>query len=301
MRKLVLSFIAGGAVLTAGAASRQLLSATEESWGSQYVTSYEYDAEGRLVKVTDGYSVYTFDYSQLASKKFVMTRVDAYEWGDPETTVTEMTLNDNNLVVKAVEIYDGEIDDDYSTYEYTDGYLTNYKYIRPDEVEETKISYTDGRITKVENIEESESECETITFEYDGINNPGELVMFDNIFDIDLDDMEYVAMTGMLGKIYNELPVKAVSTELYGSYDTTFKWTVDAEDYVSILEISTSEGDNYKYSFAWSGNTGVGSVSVDNAVGSQFFSVDGKRVASDAKGIVIERRADGKSVKRINR
>lgn len=300
MRKLVLSFLAGAAVLTAGATSRQLLSVTEEAWGDKYVTSYEYDAEGRLVKVTDGYSVYTFDYSQLASKKFMMTRVDAYEWGDPETTVTEMTLNDNNLVVKAVEIYNGEIDDDYSTYEYTDGYLTNYKYIRPDEVEETKISYTDGRITKVENIEESESECETITFEYDGIKNPGEIVMFDNIFDIDLDDMEYAAMTGMLGKIYNELPVKAVSTDLYGSSEENFAWTVDAEGYASSLEI-TNEWDNYKYSFEWSGTTGVGSVSVDNAAESQFFSVDGKRVASDAKGIVIERRADGTSVKRINR
>ena len=300
MRKLVLSFLAGAAVLTAGATSRQLLSVTEESWGEQYVTSYEYDAEGRLVKVINGGSVYTFDYSELASKKFVMTRVDTYEWGDPETTVTEMTLNDNNLVVKAVEICDGEIDEDYSTYEYTDGYLSNYKYISPDEVEETKISYADGIITKVENIEESESECETITFEYDGIKNPGEIVMFDNIFDIDLDDMEYVAMTGMLGKIYNELPVKAVSTYLYGSSEENFAWTIDAEGYASTLEI-TNEWNNYKYSFEWSGSAGVGSVSVDNTAGSQFFSVDGKLVASDAKGIVIERRADGSSVKRINR
>ena len=300
MRKLVLSFLAGAAVLTAGATSRQLLSVTEESWGEQYVTSYEYDAEGRLVKVINGGSVYTFDYSELASKKFVMTRVDTYEWGDPETTVTEMTLNDNNLVVKAVEICDGEIDEDYSTYEYTDGYLSNYKYISPDEVEETKISYADGIITKVENIEESESECETITFEYDGIKNPGEIVMFDNIFDIDLDDMEYVAMTGMLGKIYNELPVKVVSTDLYGSSEENFAWTIDAEGYASTLEI-TNEWNNYKYSFEWSGSAGVGSVSVDNTAGSQFFSVDGKLVASDAKGIVIERRADGSSVKRINR
>lgn len=296
MRKFLLSFLAGAAALTAGAASRQLLSVTEESWGEQYVTSYEYDAEGRLVKVTDGESVYTFDYSMLDSKKFVMTCVDPWE-----TNVTEMILNDDNLVERTVLYRDGELRNKYHAFEYTDGYLTNYKYIRPDEVEETRISYTDGRISLVEEIEDSESECETITYEYDGIMNPGEIVMYDSVFNIDLDEIEYVAMTGMLGKIYNELPVKCTRTDLYGSESTPYKWTVDAEGFATKLEI-TDEWDNVEsYSFQWSGSTGVGTVSVDNNTDSRFFSVDGKRVASDAKGIVIERRADGSSVKRINR
>lgn len=302
MRKSLLSVLLGAVALTASAASYQLLSVTEESWGQVYGKTFEYDDAGRLVKIVDGESVYTFDYSQVASKKFIMTRVDTYEWEpQPETTITEMTLNDDNLVIKAVEIEDGEVDDDYFTFDYTDGYLTNYKQVSPDEVEETKITYTDGKITKVENIDgESVSENETITFVYDGIMNPGALVMFDNIFDIDLDEIEYVAMTGMLGKIYSELPVKAISTDSYGSSEETFKWTVDAEGYADTLEV-TSEWDNYKYTFKWGDTSSVNAINVEKSADSKFFSIDGKRVSSDAKGIVINRRADGSAVKRINR
>lgn len=301
MGKYLLTFFLGAAALTASAAPRQLLSVTEEAWGEKSVTTYEYDAEGRLAKVVDGESVYTFDYSQLASKKVIMTRVDTYEWSsEQEVTVTEMDLNDDNLVIKAIEIQNGEADEDYYVFEYTDGYLTSYKYIMTDEVEETRITYTDGKITLVEEIDESESECETTTYEYAGIMNPGELAMFDNVFNIDLDDIEYVAMNGMLGKIYTELPVKSVSKDEYGSSEATFKWSVDEEGYAIKLE-SSSEWDNYTYSFEWSDNSSVNTINADNAGSSQFFSIDGKSVAADARGIVIERRADGSAVKHYNR
>ncbi|MCM1152117.1 MAG: DUF4595 domain-containing protein [Muribaculum sp.] len=302
MSKLLLTAIFAAAAVTASAAPRQLLSITQEDYGSTYLTSFEYDNAGRLVKIVDGNTTLTFDYSQLDAKKLVLTRVDSNEWSTPDTSVYEMTLNDANLVAKWVETYNGVKDDDYCTFEYTDGYLTNFRQVSSDEVEETKISYVNGRIEKVENIDGSVSECSAITFEYGDIQNPGSLVLYDIIFDIDFDDIEYVAMTGMLGKIYTALPIKATETDVYGSKTNLFKWTVDDEGYATKVEITEENySQPYSYSFAWSASSAVSAINADLKGTSRFFSIDGKSVASDAKGIVIERRADGSVIKRINR
>ncbi|MCM1077342.1 MAG: DUF4595 domain-containing protein [Bacteroides sp.] len=296
MGKFLSFLLLGSVALTAAAAPRQLLSVSD----GMSVANYEYDTEGKLVKVTSSESVYTFDYSQLASRKFVMTRVDTYD-GQRETTVTEMTLNDDGLVVKAIEIEDGKVDDTYFTFDYIDGYLTNYKQISPEEVEETKVTYVDGRITKVENIDGgSVTENDTSTFEYDGIMNPGGLVLYDTLFDIDLDDMEYVAMTGMLGKIYAELPVKITQTDSYGSEVETVKWTVDDQGYATRMVITEDWGSE-TVDFRWSDSSAISIVSADNSGESIYYTIDGNRATSDTKGILIERRADGTTVKRVNR
>lgn len=300
MRKILSLYLMCSVAITASATSQVLSSITSESYGSKYVTTFEYDSDNRLAKVISDESVYTFDYSKLATKKFIMTRTDTYG-GRVETIVTEMTLNDEGLVVKAIEIEDGEVDDDYFTFDYTDGYLTSYRQVSPDEVEESKITYTDGVITKVENIDgESVTENETCSFEYDGILNAGGLLLFDSLFDVDLDDFDYVGMTGMLGKAPAELPLKTTRTDLYGTESDIFAWTLDESGYPSKLKISYEWGSE-SYEFLWSQPSGIAIIEGDGNGESTFYTIDGLPATPTAKGILIMHRPDGSTIKVIRR
>lgn len=297
MKRIFLTISALSLMLGASAASKRLTTITEKSYGESYVTAFTYDDSGRLTKIDDSWSAYTFDYSQVAAKKLTLTRVD-----QEETIVYEMTLNDEGLVEKVLEYDDGALDEDYYTFEYTDGRLTNYKQVRPDEVEESRISYdSNGAVTKIENIDGSPTESETITFEYDGIANQGNLSLWDNLFSVDLDDMEYAAMAGFMGKAPAQLPVKSTCTDSYGSESDFYEWAVDADGYASSLTVK-DEYNTEVYEFAWKSNvSGVHSVAADASGASRFFSADGIELDSSAKGIVIERKADGSTVKHIRK
>lgn len=276
-------------------APRQLLSVTEEGSGYKSTTSFEYDAQSRISKITDGESVYTFDYSKVNEGKFIMTRTD-----NDDVIVTDMDLNSDGLVVKAVEIEDGVADDDYFTFEYTNGYLTNYKQVRPDEVEESIITYTDGVITKIVNTDGNPNENEVVTFEYSDALNVGELYYYDELFGLDVDDFEYVAMAGLMGKAPAKLPVKTTQTGNYGSESETFTWTYDLYNY-PVKYIDNDNGYEYVVSLEWSDASGVENIVVNENGESAYFTLDGIAADENVKGFVIERRKDGSVVKVIRK
>lgn len=83
----------------------------------------------------------------------------------------------------------------------------------------------------------------------------------------------------------------------------TIIYYADGVDSISLQSVYIEEDGTEVYSAITTidnGSVGVNEV-VKGVGSSQFFSIDGKRVAADAKGIVIECRADGSSVKRFNR
>ena len=85
----------------------------------------------------------------------------------------------------------------------------------------------------------------------------------------------------------------------------TYGWTLDAEGYptrITIKEISEWNTSEYSYEFGWEADlSGVAGVEADVTGVSKFYNVHGLEVGADAKGLVIERRADGSVVKSIRR
>ncbi len=300
MRKFLLSFAALSLALGASAASKRLASVTEMSYGDEEKAVYSYDETGRLVSVESKYDLLTIDYSQVAAKKLVITEQDKY---DKSVYTYEMTLNDEGLVVRGVECENGVPDDDYVLFEYTDGRLTNFKQVDPDEVEETRITYdADGLVAKVENIDgNSVSENETITFEYGDIPNTGSLQLWDELFSVDLDTFALAATAGFMGKAPAQLPVKAIETDVYGTDTEVFEWEVSEDGYVTKLTIPNEWGGSEVYAFAWEiDDSGVAGIVTDKDGITRYYDLNGVEVSSDTKGIVIERKADGTVTKRIN-
>lgn len=300
MKKFLLCAFAAAISIGASAETMRLASITDvASWGgTDDVTKLEYDSEGRLVKASDDDSVYTIDYSDLAEKKIGLTHVDVT---DNDVTVFEMILNDDGLVESANEYFQGVLTASY-TFGYEDGYLVNYKDIRGKQIEETILTYDNGMIMRQDYIDgESAKDNSSKLFEYDGIVNTGNLMLLDELFGVDLDEMEYVAMAGFMGKAPVQLPVKYTEIEDNESEFGTYTWTLDAYGYPVKLENKVGyETDTIV--FAWEAdNAAVGSVLMDKDMESVFYSIDGHKVTSESKGIVIERCADGTIRKYINK
>lgn len=295
MKKLLLAIAACALTSGASAATKQLISYGESNYP---LTKVSYDESGRLTSIEDDTDTYTFDYGKVAQKTLLLTRK---EKNYNEVTVYTFTLNDEGNVVKATETENGKVDETYYTFEYADGYMVNYKQIRPDEVEESKITYSEGKITKIENIDgASASENDTETFEYGNVAYLGNLPVFDGVFGIDLDDLEFAFMAGYMGKAPSELPVKSVDTSMYGSDTTTYDWTVDADGYVTKLEEKEADSSwSEIIVFNWAEVSGVDSIEISGEGASRYYTIDGCPANADTKGLVIERKADGTTVKHI--
>lgn len=299
MKKFLLCAFAAAISIGASAETMRLASITDiTSWGgTDDVMKLEYDSEGRLIKASDDDSVYTIDYSDLAEKKIGLTHIDVT---DNDVTVFELALNDDGLVESAKEYFQGIIVASYA-FGYEEGYLVNYKDIRGKQVEETKLTYDNGVIIRQDYIDgESAKDNSSKIFEYNGVMNTGNLMLFDELFGVDMDEMEYVAMAGFMGKAPVQLPVKYTEIEDNESESGTYTWTLDADGYPVKLENKVGyETDTMV--FAWEAdNAAVGSVLMDKNMDSVFYSIDGHKVTLQSKGIVIERCADGTVRKYIN-
>lgn len=82
------------------------------------------------------------------------------------------------------------------------------------------------------------------------IDNKGCLMMFDELLDVDMDEMIYAYYGGMLGKATKHLPLA-----MRDAYDTSvelsnYKWTLNSDGYPTQLLIK-DEGDEKKYTFTW--------------------------------------------------
>ncbi|MDE5880812.1 MAG: DUF4595 domain-containing protein [Muribaculaceae bacterium] len=299
MKKFLLCAFAAAISIGASAETMRLSSITDvASWGgTDDVTKLEYDSEGRLVKASDDESVCTIDYSSLGEKKIGLTYVDV---SDNDVTVFELVLNDDGLVESAKEYFQGIMIASY-TFGYEDGYLVNYKDIRGKQTEETRLTYDNGVIMRQDYIDgESAKDNSSKIFEYDGVLNTGNLMLFDELFGVDLDEMEYVAMAGFMGKAPAQLPVKYTEIEDNESEYGSFTWTLDADGYPVKLE-SRYDRETDVTVFAWEAdNAAVGTVLMDKDMQPEYYSIDGHKATSDSKGIVIERCANGIVRKYIN-
>ena len=138
------------------------------------------------------------------------------------------------------------------------GEITNITY-KDGDVIKTSTRYTTDSDINGDGVIDSNDEWKyqaTIDYVTTGvtvpIKNKGCQMMFDELLDVDMDEMIYAYYGGMLGKATKHLPLAGHYT-YDNSGNTTeqnFSWTLNDNGYPTELLIG-SEEENERYTFAW--------------------------------------------------
>lgn len=225
---------------------------------------------GQVVTIEDDEVTITFEYLNplhlLKSPKgasetadVVMTVRDS-DYGD--YTVYYITLNSDGFATHAVEnYYDGYYweEGDEMIFEYNgNGCLTKmiqcYDY--PDV---TVINWQDGDIVSV-CMSDGESDTEdweaiisyTSPSVVQPIENKGCVMLYDEMFRVDIDDLKYAYYAGLLGKSTKHLPIGVTQTyPVYGdSYTRQCEWTINDDGFPTRAHI-IDEYDDEWFTFTW--------------------------------------------------
>lgn len=214
--------------------------------------------KGQVTKITDGSDVVTFEYGKFsrATEFNALMKMRSTEYPEDSCDVY-MQLNGNGYVTYALQVYFEDGEEDTWKFEYNgDGQLTRLQ--RSEGGDEFKITYANGDIAKVIQDEEDGDHRE-YTFAYTNnefkstVANKGNIMLFDDFFQIDMDEMGIVYFAGMLGKSTKNLPMGYSEKSTEGgsdyTYSETYHWTFNANN----LPTKFWEGD-YDYdavSFTW--------------------------------------------------
>ena len=116
--------------------------------------------------------------------------------------------------------------------------------------EETTITYQNGNIVETKIAYSKEAEFNhshkiyyTSTDITTPIENKGSVMLFDETFGLDSDDVLYAYYAGLLGKATKDLPVKLVDNK---HYTQNFSWTLNSAGYPISFK-----GNHKTYSFSW--------------------------------------------------
>lgn len=82
------------------------------------------------------------------------------------------------------------------------------------------------------------------------IDNKGCLMMFDELLDVDMDEMIYAYYGGMLGKATKHLPLAMRDADDTSVELSNYKWTLNSDGYPTQLLI-IDWGNEKKYTFTW--------------------------------------------------
>lgn len=218
------------------------------------IKTITYDEDGRVVKMDTEYSTtITFEYVNVGTRtanNSSMVRM-IVKHTDDEYDVLDMSFGKSGYVENVAEssYYYDEVETNLWSFKYNaDGQLNYMKRSEGDD-EETFITYSDGDITKVKQTTKDENEDDwevdilytspTVTTP---IENKGCIMLFDDTFEIDMDEMWYAYYAGLLGKATRHLPMGSCDDGYTGYYN----WTFDSNGYpVSIVV------DGYKETFEW--------------------------------------------------
>lgn len=115
-----------------------------------------------------------------------------------------------------------------------------------DGYETTTITYRDGNIVRtsvVSGMSGIEKDRHDIFYTSNTVATPilnkGNVMFFDDTFDIDIEELQYAYYAGLLGKATKHLPVRSIDEK---NEVSTFRWTLDSNGYPTSL----SEGDDTK-------------------------------------------------------
>lgn len=195
-----------------------------------------YDEKGKLIRVEDEYSTYTFDYSGSKEYEVVMTS----RWhSDNDVTRTYFDLNENGFATRVYQ----EIHEDGGIYQVnvnvqynSDNQVKALSFTYPGGGRTSTIDYRDGNIVTVTNKETGEP-TETSTYTYTEYENKGNFALFDDMYDIDIEEVEYAFFAGILGRA----PKYLLDASNDGDYTYSYTWTIDENG------LSTSYKGEYDY------------------------------------------------------
>jgi len=240
--------------------------------GNMMITTND---KGQVVKIKDSYETYTFIYGNEAQKAanralnipadyaMLINVTDSY---DNDEYSFYIRLNEQGYITYAYEVYsdsdEQEADEWWFTYN-ADGRLSTMKRTEGNN-EVTTITYTDGDITRVKMESDPEypgdhNETDAAISYTDAahpspILNKSGIMLFDECFSIDMDEMAPAYFAGLLGKGTAHLPLASVEDETDPTY-TTFTWELNSNNMpTKFKSVSNYHGHEYpgdELTFVW--------------------------------------------------
>ena len=202
-----------------------------------------------LMKKSRGRDKVVFEYkaANLANTNapdVVMTVTD-----DDDKKVYNLFLNNNGYIRHCDEI-------EYERGESPKRQIWDFEYnaagqlskvvSSEDGYETTTITYRDGNIVRtsvVSGMSGIEKDRHDIFYTSNTVATPilnkGNVMFFDDTFDIDIEELQYAYYAGLLGKATKHLPVRSIDEK---NEVSTFRWTLDSNGYPTRF----SEGDDTK-------------------------------------------------------
>ena len=209
--------------------------------GGMSVTTGSNGLVTAMTNTGDGVKI-TFTYpsmSRAESYDVIMTVDD-----EGDKNVFNLQLNDLGFAKYCKQIEsDGYIEEWWFEYN-TDGQLTKMTRSEGDN-EVHEITYANGNIVKVKEIHTDHEGDNNWVISYGStlIENKGCIMLFDETFGIDMDEMKYAYFAGLLGKATKNLPAEKV--DLIDGDKGTYTWTLNANG-LPIKLVSVEFGDDWE-------------------------------------------------------
>lgn len=205
-----------------------------------------YDDQGRVISLVNSDGTVAFTYNDG-------TRVSAKEWDvkmkDNDDNIFYIRLNKTGFAGDVLET--GE--DGTDTWKFTYNAQGQISSMYRSENEATwYVEYRNGDITKVTKKADDPQNSYTTTLVYtnakykDAIENKGCIMLFDDMYNIDMDEMWPAYYAGLLGRSTKHLPVGCKEDE-----DTyNYKWEFDGNGYPIFFSGDESQSYDGTY-FTW--------------------------------------------------
>lgn len=200
------------------------------------------NSKGQVTEIKDGNTTVSFEYGSFTRANSntyqVLMKLRDSEYSDDGSNFY-IQVNAQGFAVYALQEYLDDDDNDEWWFEYnTDGQLTRLK--RSESEDDFKITWTNGDITSVAHTEEDgDNGVTTIAYTNSkytsAVANKGNLMLFDDFFNVDMDEFGVAYFAGLLGKSTKNLPMgyEEKYQEGHSSYtDTvTFNWEFNSNQY----------------------------------------------------------------------
>ena len=165
-----------------------------------------------------------------------------------------MKLNEHGFVNYCIEDeQNNSPSTEYWWFKYNADSQLNYMKRSEGGNEETFITYSDGDIVEVVRSTENTSvDIKIAHIKYttaqnqDPLINKGNIMLFDNTFSIDMDEMKYAYYAGLLGKSTLHLPLVCNVDSRKYSEQNTFHWVFDNNGFPLLMNLR-----HMSYTFRW--------------------------------------------------
>lgn len=214
-----------------------------ESENEEMIYKYSFSYENNVIKeieyenIYQGTTNYVFNY--LADGTINVIGINS----DEKDTFT-LILNKDGYIESCHHIYEGPEDSDSEDFEFEyneNGQLTTM--IRSEEDETWNIVY--NALNAVD-ISCNERKLNDIT--YGNEISPENMIMFEWMYGLDVDDMSIFGFIGMLGKSSNNLPI--VNKEYVEGFTMNYDWSLDISGYPNKVIID-EDGFENEVIFTW--------------------------------------------------